>query len=412
MPELYGIVGVATSIMIGLSLFSDLGLQQLVNARKRPWSRNYANAVWTLQIMRSWLISAFAILTAVALTLFSVKQFSDAHSATYTDPNLPVALASLAIAVLISGLEPTKLLFANKKLEFARPAVIEFGTQAIATAAFLISAWITPTIWAFCIAAICNATVRLVLITGYIPGPINSLSIKPRRLLTLFNRTRAYAGMSILGFAANNGDKMLAATICSANSLSQYIIAVTIYQAIREIILRIISKTHAQAFSEVIVSAPHNILCYYYKIRHPFDAIALVLCGALYLSAESLLSIIYDSRYFGAAVYLKLLSLGFYEVRLSVAGQLLLAQGMNRQINSIISMQVLAIAGAFVYSKIIGPSDIFLTLSCLSILTTIPVTLFIKHRANLIDWKIEVIRHTWLAVGIAIGATITFTLSK
>src|SRR5262245_9241585 len=62
-PEMFGIMAIANMIMVGLHMFSDLGLKQSVIQSKDGDNDGFLNTIWVVQIYRGgllWLIGLFA----------------------------------------------------------------------------------------------------------------------------------------------------------------------------------------------------------------------------------------------------------------------------------------------------------------------------------------------------------------
>src|SRR6267378_378285 len=56
LPDMFGVMAIATTIMIGLSMFSDVGLRQSVVQSPRGGESSFLNTAWTIQVLRGVLI--------------------------------------------------------------------------------------------------------------------------------------------------------------------------------------------------------------------------------------------------------------------------------------------------------------------------------------------------------------------
>src|SRR6185503_3747388 len=60
-PEMFGVMAIATMVMMGLAMFSDLGLRQSVVQSRIGYKPEFLNTVWVLQIVQGITISLVAI---------------------------------------------------------------------------------------------------------------------------------------------------------------------------------------------------------------------------------------------------------------------------------------------------------------------------------------------------------------
>ena len=51
-PEMFGVMSIATVVMVGLAMFSDVGLRQNVIQSKRGSESAFLNTAWIIQIFR------------------------------------------------------------------------------------------------------------------------------------------------------------------------------------------------------------------------------------------------------------------------------------------------------------------------------------------------------------------------
>ncbi len=56
LPELFGLVGLAYVFIVGVHLFSDIGLRPSIIQNKRGEEPEFLNTVWTMQVIRSFFV--------------------------------------------------------------------------------------------------------------------------------------------------------------------------------------------------------------------------------------------------------------------------------------------------------------------------------------------------------------------
>src|SRR5262245_13235865 len=71
-PEMFGVMAIASTVIVGLSMFSDLGLRQNIVQSRRGHEPVYLNTVWAIQIIRG--IAIFSISLLVCATLMEASR--------------------------------------------------------------------------------------------------------------------------------------------------------------------------------------------------------------------------------------------------------------------------------------------------------------------------------------------------
>src|SRR5262245_49230326 len=67
-PEMFGVMAIATLVMVGLAMFSDVGLKPSVIQSKRGNDPAFLNTAWVIQILRGLVLWFFAL--CVSLLVF------------------------------------------------------------------------------------------------------------------------------------------------------------------------------------------------------------------------------------------------------------------------------------------------------------------------------------------------------
>src|SRR5262245_57988175 len=101
-PEMFGVMAIASIVMVGLAMFSDLGLRQSIVQSRRGGDPAFLNTAWTLQILRGVLLWAIALTIAAALYVADRAGWVSAGSV-YADPSLPGVIAALSFGAVIGG---------------------------------------------------------------------------------------------------------------------------------------------------------------------------------------------------------------------------------------------------------------------------------------------------------------------
>ena len=113
-PDAFALMAIATVVMIGLTMFSDLGLKPIIIQSTRGNDAKFLNTAWTVQIIRG----AFLWLIAIGISFVPLLASSAnlvAENSVYADPRLPYVIVALSFSLFIGGLNSTKIFEASRR---------------------------------------------------------------------------------------------------------------------------------------------------------------------------------------------------------------------------------------------------------------------------------------------------------
>lgn len=325
-PEMFGIMAIAYIIIVGLAMFSDLGLKQNIIQSKRGDDPLFLNTVWSVQIIRGAVLAVVCLLAAYTLTI--INQFSLLSSDNvYSSSLLPQVLMFLAISPLLQGLESTKVACANRGLYLKRVVTLELTAQLFGLAFMLTWVYFDRSIWALVFGAIFSGFIKMILSHFMLPGYSNKLAWDHNAFNEVFHFGKWMFISSILGFLINQGDKLLLGGMMSTKSFGLYSIAALLYAALEGLISKLISNVAFPALGEVNRLNPQSVREKYYKIRVPVDIFCLFLAGFIFISGSTIVNILYDQRYDQSGHMFEILGLLLLVIRFGIAGQFYLVMG-------------------------------------------------------------------------------------
>src|SRR5919199_3211505 len=117
LPELFGLVGLAYVFIVGINLFSDLGLGASIIQNKRGDDPEFLNTAWTLQVVRGGILWLGSVLLA-----WPVAQF-------YNEPQFLWLIPVVALTALISGFDATAIYTLNRHMDVRQVSLYELGRQ-------------------------------------------------------------------------------------------------------------------------------------------------------------------------------------------------------------------------------------------------------------------------------------------
>lgn len=410
-PEMFGVMALANVLFIGLHMISDVGLSQNVIQSKRGSDPEFLNTVWTVQIARGAVITLFGWGLAVLLYLVNQTGFL-AEGSAYTDPMLPLIVATISINAMISGFESTNLATADRNLTLSRVVSVDLISQVSSLVIMITWAYFFRSIWALVFGSLIYSFLRSVLSHKLLPGIKNHFHWDPSSFTEIFHFGKWVFLTSILGFFSLNGDRILLGGMTNASTLGLYAIAYFMISAILDIFSKIYASVAFPALSEVVRERPQALKDTYYKFRIPVDALSLFSAGFLFVAGHLLIQIFYDDRYLPAGRMLEILSISLLEIRYGLASQCYIALGKPKLLAPIISVRLLALYVFMPVAYILYGFEGALWMAGGSALFTIPLTIIYKIRHGLFDLKKELAGIPWIFAGVTAGILANFLFAK
>jgi len=387
---MFGVMALVTVFMSGISMFSDVGLQQNIVQSKRGESQIYLNTAWTIQILRGFCIFLIALFISYILFYLNKSNFLPADSV-YADPSLPLLLAFMSSTALIGGFNSINLQLLNRKLMISKVTIIEMMSQIIGLTAMLLIAFYWREVWVLVIAGIVSALVKMLL------SHHNSLGRKPSFALDKAS-VKEIVGFgkwiflgSIIGFFLSQGDRLLLGGLINSELLGIYSIAFFMANALKGALKKLISAVFYPMLSEIVRDNPDKLKQIYYRLRLRIDFITMSVSGILASSGSHIINFLYDDRYEQAGWMFEMLSISLIFVGFSLAGACLMARGNAKShallIFFVVVFLYIGVPVGFHLYGLIGAIFII----AINYIIDIPSTFYMMHKEKLLDIKREFI---------------------
>jgi O-antigen/teichoic acid export membrane protein len=214
----------------------------------------------------------------------------------------------------------------------------------------------------------------------------------------------------ILGFLAINSDRLMLGGMVGTAVLGVYMIAFNIFNALEQVLSRVTSSVTFPALSEIARERPGDLKEKYYRIHAIVAAAAYFCSGALMMSGEALIGLLYDRRYVDAGWMLEILAIGLLTVPIQVSMQCFAAIGMP-QIQTrihfvrLVSLVVATPLGFHIFGL---PGALWGLLS--SSFFCLPPIIFYSIRHKIFDVRRELLALSAIGLGIAAGKVVSLLL--
>jgi O-antigen/teichoic acid export membrane protein len=400
---MYGVMAVATMILVGLALFSDLGLRQGVIQSRRGDDPVFLNTVWVTKIGVGALIAIGAACLAVVLVAAGALGILPAGTV-YAEASLPYVIAALGLGPLIGGLDSTKAMEASRNLALKRLAQIQIVAQSAGLVAMLAMSLHHRSIWVLVSGALVATAVSTLLSHMWLPGARNRLQWDRNAFREVVGFGKWVLLSSALGFLGSTADKGLLAGVISAPVMGVYSIATLILGAVEQVFARFIGDVAFPAVSVVARQRREALKRTVYRLHTPLSLLAGGSAGLLLICAPDLIALLYDGRYHDAGWMLQILSLTLIALPARVHAASFLALGRSRVHFNVTLFHIVAMWGLIPAGIHLDGLTGALCAIALVHLLSVPVVLWWAAKEGAFDLRRELAVVVGLVCGVALGA--------
>ncbi len=313
LPEAFGLMAVVSVVLIGLQLFSDIGIGPSIIQHERGEDPPFFNTAWTIQIIRGFFLMIAAICIVTPLIYFIGRLMAtdspgDAQPV-YTDPLLIPLICVGSLTALISGFNSTKLFTANRQMVIGRLMLLEVGVQALGVLAMASWAWYFKSVWALVGGGLVQAWLKMLFSHTLLPGENNRLHFERGAFDDLIRFGRWIFLSTAALFIAAQGDRLLLGFYISKTTLGVYTIAYFLSEALAQMIEFISRRVFLPAFSHVARDNPDRLRLNYYQVRLRLDALALPAAGGLMMLGSDVVDLLYPDEFQAAGWMLEILAI-------------------------------------------------------------------------------------------------------
>lgn len=196
-PEAFGLMALISVFLMGLNMFSDVGIAPAILQSKRGDERSFLDTAWTIQVVRGALLwlAACALAWPVALI--------------YDVPELVYMLPVAALTLPIKGFLTTRYFEANRHLRLGRITLIDMITQTIGLGAAIALAFALQSVWALILSGIISGLAEVLIYERFLPGARNRFRWENRAGRELISFGKWIFLSTVAGFVISQADKLL-----------------------------------------------------------------------------------------------------------------------------------------------------------------------------------------------------------
>jgi len=325
-PDAFGLMSVVYILMIGMALFSDIGITRSVVQSRRGTDPELLDTAWAIQVIRGLGLGVTSILVGFGFLLAARHGLASTQTV-YGDPRLPWVVGAFSVVAVMQGLESIRNGLAKRDMQMKILTKINIVSQVVAAVAMMAVAWLFHSIWALVAGAVVTGAVRCWLGHVALPGHREKFRLVPSATAELLGNGKWIFLSSMLGFAAINGDRLLLGGLIDKHDFGLYTVAFMLVNMLQVVASTLCVNVAYPAVAEVFRDRPRDLARTLGKFQWLYDGIVVFLAGLLMTAGPAIIHVLYDARYQGAGWIMVVLAVGAIGLRYQVTEQAYQAMG-------------------------------------------------------------------------------------
>lgn len=395
-PDVFGLVGIITTVVLFLTLVTDLGFQPFVVRHPSGDDPHFLDVIWSIQVGRG--VALFlAAAGSAGLVAWLLRK-----------PELHFPLAVASGTLLLQGAASMALVRLVRLRRVLLASALDFFLVIIQTVSALLLALVLRNVWAIVLAMLIQSLVRAVL--SYLL--FDDSRRKPAWDSQIWSEFRPFSWTimksSALFLLITQLDKVILARFLSLPDFGLYIIAANLASLPGMFAYSYGSRILYPRYAQSMLTDSRSASLVYYGHRRRVSLCYSFSVGALVTSAPALIGLLYDPRYAEAARYLSILAVsGTLLLSNIAANEYLTASG--RVVSGLRANQLrvawIACAGALGY-LLLGTLGVVLAIGFMEVVPLIYFWRALRWQ-GVLDWRQEANQLSASLLGLAAGAVIS-----
>ena len=381
--EAFALMALVTAVMMGLAMFSDIGLQQNVIQSPRGDEPDFLNTAWTMQVIRGVILTMMA-----ALLAWPMAAFYGANDPAALELQWLIPL--VAMSALIEGLKSPRVLSAARHMRVAQIARIEIAVTTANAIMLLSLAWYMRSVYALAIAGILSAALHVALTYWFLPGARARLVLEFAAVRSIFSFGKWIFLSTLLFFMALQIDRLTFAATYPLSEVGVYSIAASLALMVSTLVGKLQSSIVFPWYARMIEDG-RALPEAFQRAKLPVLVMSTYLVVLLIVGSNSFFALAYDHRYAQAAVFLPILATGvWFSSAGSLYGSAFLVKGLSKWLALVSGVKVLSFVILFgLLSRIESTIVMAAIVVLLSELVATLVTRLLGWRLELKNLRVE-----------------------
>lgn len=304
-PEYFGLMSLINVFIIGLNLFSDIGIGPSIIQNRRADDPDFFNTAWTIQVIRGFGIWLCSLLIAWPIATF------------YEEPKLFWFIPIVGLNSVFNGFNSTAIFTLTRRLEVGKRTIFDLVTQVISIVVMNIWALLNPTVWALVGGNLLSGLVRMVGSHQLLPEISNRFVWDKAIVKEILSFGKWIFVSTATLFLAMQADRIMLGKLFTLEIFGVYSIAIALAELPRQIVDRMSNGVIFPIIAQ-FKDLPRRSLRAKILKKRWLLLVAIALIVTFLISFGDLLILaLYDERYKDAAWMLPILSLGLWPILLT-----------------------------------------------------------------------------------------------
>ncbi len=409
-PDAFGLMAVVYILMIGMALFSDIGITRSVVQSRRGNDPELLDTAWAIQIIRGLGLGVASLFVAGGFFLATRWGLTSAKTV-YGDARLPWVVAAFSVVAVLQGFESIRNGVAKRDMQMKMLTKINIASQVAAAIVMVAVAWAFHSMWALVVGAVVAGAVRCWLGHVALEGHREKFRLIPSATAELLDNGKWIFLSSILGFAAVNGDRLLLGGLIDTRSFGLYTVAFMLVNMLQVVATTLCINVAYPAIAEVYRDRPRDLAGALQKFQWLYDGIVVFLAAILMTAGPAIIHVLYDARYQGAGWIMVVLAVGAVGLRYQMVEQAYQAMGSPQYVTLANLIRLVALGlGILVGHHFWGIVGAVAGIA-LSQYAAWPLAWWFKARHRVFTWRSEAVFFPALAGGALIGWLAAVTMA-
>lgn len=296
-PEAFGMMALASVFMVGLAMFSDIGLKPAIIRDPRSHDPEFLNAAWTIQVLRGLALFATGSFLAYPVSLL------------YSQPVLFPLLVVVSSTAAISGFQTVALATSERDLDFFKPTIIALSGQIISILTMTALAWEWQSVWALAAGNVIGTAATVSLGHWVLRGHSHQLSLNKELTFSILRFGRWIFLSTVVTFLGGEGLRAVQARLLTFSEFGVLSIAYTIAMIATELPTKLTGAIGLPALSEAHKDGYKRLASVLTNLRWRIVGLTMPTAVLAALCSAPLIALLYDQRYHGAGGYAAILIL-------------------------------------------------------------------------------------------------------
>ncbi|WP_235399161.1 oligosaccharide flippase family protein [Sphingomonas sp. SRS2] len=295
-PHAFGVVGVIISVMVVLTMLTDLGFFDFVIRHHKGGERRFLDVIWTIRLGQGALLMLVMLAGAWPIAHFLGK------------PELAWPIAAAAPLFLINALCPMTLLLAQREGRVRASCAVELATLALQIAANLALTLVMPDYRALIAGLYVGAIARPILTLLLLPGG-SRFAVDGALAREFFRFSRWIMASTLLTLLITQSDKILFARLFSVADFGVYMLPANLALALAPFGRNYVERYFFPLASRSWRGGAAALAAIFYAARRRFYLLLFAGFGFAIGVAPALFRILFDHRYEYGWIYFSVLAL-------------------------------------------------------------------------------------------------------